>query len=131
MFDAATGKRTRSFHRKPGGNGQLGTFEVRCAALSKDGKRLVAGDDTSAHVWDAGTGWPLCRLLSTKRGTWAVFDAAGRVDFQSDTDDALFWLHEQRRDASDSRKLSEQFRDPGLLAKYYGFDQRPLRAAKQ
>jgi WD40 repeat protein len=123
LFDIADGTAFRSFWGWSS-RGQLGIMNLSCAGLSNDGKRVVGGDELSAHVWDAATGWPLCRLTCDGDGSWAVFDADGRCDYDRNPS-GVGWSH-----PTNPLKLSglgNQFRDQGLLAKYMGFNHQPLR----
>ncbi len=98
------------------------------AALSHDGKRLITGSsDGTARVRELPSGKELCRLVSFIDGTWAVFDADCRYDASSkDGIDGIHWV------LGDEIFPLQRFRrshyDPGLLAKYLGYNSEPLMA---
>ena len=70
------------------------------------------------RVWGTA-GRELCRLVSFRDGTWAVFDAAGRFDAANDGNvDGLHWVIGNK--SYPLRQFKDRFYDPGLLAKYLG-----------
>ena len=59
-------------------------------------------------------------------GTWAVMDEAGRYDSSNSGD--IEWLHGVvGNDIIPLKSLKADRYDPGLLAKYMGFNKEPLR----
>ncbi len=119
LWDAATGKELRQFqgHRS----------HIEAVAFTPDGKRVVTGSfDTTARVWDVATGKELCALISFLDGTWAVVDPAGRYDASNGGDVVgLHWVVGDEPIAL--KQLKERYYDPGLLAKYLGFNKEALR----
>ena len=96
-------------------------------ALSADAKRLFTGDHKGAtRLWDVATGKELCRLVSFQDGSWAVVDPDGRFDASNGGDvEGLHWVVGNEPIALN--QLKERYYDPGLLAKYMGFNKEPLR----
>jgi WD40 repeat protein len=119
LWGAATGKELHVLrgHRS----------DIEAAAFTPDGKHVVTGSfDATARVWDAGTGKELCVLISFLDGTWAVVDAAGRYDASNGGDvKGLHWVVGDEPIALS--QLKERYYDPGLLAKYLGFNKEALR----
>ena len=76
------------------------------------------------RIWGAA-GRELCRLVSFRDGNWAVFDPNGRFDAAKDGNiDGLHWVIGNQ--SFPLRQFKEAFYDPGLLAKYLGFERKPL-----
>ena len=103
------------------------TAGVTSAAFSPDGKRIVTGSrDKTTRLWDVQTGKELCQLVSFSDGTWAVVDPEGRFDASNGGDvEGLHWVVGNEPIAL--KQLKERYYDPGLLAKYLGFNKEPLR----
>ena len=71
------------------------------------------------------SGKELCRLVSFSGGTWAVFDAEGRYDASNkDGIDGLYWVLGD--DTLPLRRFRDTHYDPGLLAKYLGYNPKSL-----
>jgi hypothetical protein len=69
---------------------------------------------------------PLCRLITFSDGTWPVMDEAGRYDSTNSGD--IEWLHGVAgNEVIPLKQLKEERYDPGLLAKYMGFNAEPPR----
>ncbi len=115
---AAVGEDVRTFHLP---------VTVPIALLSRDGKWLFAvGDDDTTHVLDVVQGKAVCRLVSFRKGNWAVMDAAGRYDSSNHGDiDDMFWIVDNQ--TLPLHVFKDRFHDPGLLAKLLGHDPSPLR----
>jgi RNA polymerase sigma factor (sigma-70 family) len=91
LWDAATGKETRCFRRRPNPIPGWGQVVFNDVAISPDGKALVAVDNhDTAYIWDLGSGKELHRLkegknnnfgfaLSADGKTLAVSDGGGEV----------------------------------------------------
>jgi WD40 repeat protein len=96
-------------------------------AFSGDGKQVLTGNWYGpTRLWDCASGRELCQFLSFGDGTWAVLDPAGRYD-SSDNGD-IEWLHGVvGNDIIPLKQLKADRYDPGLLAKYMGFNKEPLR----
>ena len=117
LWDTESGKQLRLF--------QGHTSTVWSVAFSPDGKHVLTGGDT-ARLWDAQTGKELCRLVSFGDGSWAVVDGAGRFDASNGGEvEGLHWVVDLEPVALN--QLKERYYDPGLLAKYLGFNKEPLR----
>ena len=117
LWDVQTGKEIRKFQ------GHAGL--VLSAVFSGDCKRvLTASSDNTARLWDVETGKELCKLISFRDGSWAVADAEGRFDASHGGDvDGLHWVVGNEPIAL--AQLKERYYDPGLLAKYMGFNKEP------
>ena len=96
-------------------------------AFSPDGKQVLTGsEDGTTRIWETQTGRELCRLISFTDGTWAVVDSEGRFDAANGGDvEGLHWVVGNEPIAL--KQLKERYYDPGLLAKYMGFNKEPLR----
>ena len=96
-------------------------------AFAPDGKHVLTGSgDCTTRIWEAQTGRELCRLISFRDGTWAVVDPEGRFDASNGGDvEGLHWVVGNEPIAL--KQLKERYYDPGLLAKYLGFNKEPLR----
>jgi hypothetical protein len=118
LWDVATGKEVRVFRGH--------SFPVR-VAMSADARRLVTGSfDRPARLWDVASGKELCQMISFRDGSWAVVDPDGRYDASNGGDvEGLHWVAGLETIAL--KQLKERYYDPGLLAKYMGFNKEPLR----
>jgi hypothetical protein len=123
LWDATTGKELRQFT----GHTNL----VMSVAFSPDGKQVLTGSgDKTARLWDAATGKALAQLISFTDGTWAVVDTDGRFDATNGGDvEGLHWVVGNEPIAL--KQLKERYYDPGLLAKYMGFNKEPLRKVEK
>jgi len=119
LWDAETGKELLALKGH--------TFIVSSVAFAPDGKQILTGSfDNTARLWDATTGQELCRMISFTGGGWAVVDTAGRYDASNGGDvEGLHWV--VGRETIALKQLKERYYDPGLLAKYLGFNKEPLR----
>ena len=119
LWDAETGERLRSFRGH--------TADVTSVAFSQDSKQLLtSAADNTTRLWDFDTRKELCRLVAFDDGTWAVIDLAGRYDAANGGDvEGLHWVIKNEPIALS--QLKERYYDPGLLAKYLGFNKEPLR----
>ena len=119
LWDAQSGKELRTF------TGHTGSVES--VAFAPDGKRvLTRSTDNTTRIWDAQTGRELCKLISFTDGSWAVVDPEGRFDAANGGDvEGLHWVVGNEPIAL--KQLKERYYDPGLLAKYLGFNKEPLR----
>jgi hypothetical protein len=118
LWEAASGKELRRF---------LGhTGWANAVAFAPNGKVAAMGLGGSTLLWDTTTGRELCSLLSFDDGTWAVVDPAGRFDAANGGDvEGLHWVVGD--EAIALSQLKERYYDPGLLAKYLGFNTEPIR----
>lgn len=119
LWDSATGQELQTFQAHSG---------VQGVAFSPDGSKVLTGLGAAgtAKLWDAETGRVLCTLVSFNNGTWAVVDPDGRYDASNEGDVAgLHWVIGDI--AIDLSQLKNRYYDPGLLAKYLGFNKQPLR----
>jgi len=93
--------------------------------MSPDGKRLVvACGDGSARLIDVDSGEELCALMTFTNGEWVVFDSQGRFD--GPIDGHAKWIRwVAGPDPAAQKRFKDVYRDPGLLAKYMGFNLRP------
>jgi RNA polymerase sigma factor (sigma-70 family) len=128
LWDVATGKEIHVFRGHTAGVNQV--------ALTGNGQRLVtSSEDSTFRVWDVGAGRELCQLVTfDKRWAevaafdkeWAVIDAEGRYDCTNDGDvEGLHWV--VGKETFPLSQFKDRFYDPGLLAKYMGFNREPLR----
>jgi hypothetical protein len=119
LWDLAAGKELRCFDKQ--------TNPIRAVALSPDGKQMVVASlDGMVKLLDPETGQERCSLIRFFDGSWAVVDPAGRFDASSGGDvEGLHWV--AGLEAIALKQLKERYYDPGLLAKYLGFNKEPLR----
>jgi WD40 repeat protein len=121
LWDAKTGK---ELHCLRGHD-----YWLTAAVLTYDGKRLFTSSwDGTVRLWDTATGKELCQLVSFADHSWAVYDAQGRYDASSQDLDGLYWVVDRK-----PRPLKEyqaEYFDPGLLAKYLGFNKNPPRVIR-
>jgi WD40 repeat protein len=119
IWDVLTGKAICTFTGHSG--------RVWAAAFTPDGKRVVTTSlDGTARLWDCATGRELCQLAGFRDGTWAVLDPAGRYDSSNGGD--IEWVHGVLGNVIVPLKQFKGERyDPGLLAKYMGFNKEPVR----
>jgi hypothetical protein len=119
LWDAVSGNELLQFigHSGP----------VISVQFSPDGKRvLTASDDHTSRLWESKTGAELCELISLNAGKWAVTDNAGRYDASDAGDvEGLHWVDGFEPIALS--QLKQRYYDPGLLAKYLGFNKQPLK----
>ncbi len=95
---------------------------VRFLAFAGSAARLMSsGDDGALRLWDTGSGEKLAEVITTATG-WAVIDRQGRFDGSEQGMNDVSW-HARDQDILLER-LSEQFFEPGLLARY--LDQKKL-----
>lgn len=122
LCDAATGKKIRSFQESNSGIDALGFVE-------NDTKLLAAHLDGTTRLLDVATGKELCRLIVFHDDSWAVVDAQGRYDASgAGVSAGLHWV--VGLEPIELRQLKERYYDPGLLAKYLGYNKDPLRKAE-
>jgi WD40 repeat protein len=119
LWETATGQQRCTF------KGHLG--RVMSAAFSPDGRRvLTASADGTTRVWDAYSGRELCQIISFDDSTWEVIDGAGRFDAAKGGEiDGLYGA--AGNEFIPLKELKGNYYDPGLLAKYMGFNKEPLR----
>jgi WD40 repeat protein len=120
FWEMATGKERWSTSAHSDGGSSI-TF-------SPDGKRaLIGGHRAAVRLFDCILGRQLCQLISFQDGTWSVIDEEGRYD-SSDNGDSQ-WVHGvSGTNIIPLKQLKAGHYDPGLLAKYMGFNTEPLRA---
>src|SRR5262249_41210739 len=119
LWDLTSGRELRAFP---------GVYWFRASvAFTPDSRVLITHhDDCSTRLWDLANDKELCRLVSFRDGTWAVFDPAGRFDAANGGDiEKLRWTVGQ--ESFPSRRLRDRYYDPGLLAQYMGANKEPLR----
>ncbi len=119
LWDTGSGKELRRLQ----GHGDL----ITSVAFCRDGKYVLTGSwDQTARLWDAESGKELCKMVSFTDGTWAAVDPAGRYDASNGGDvEGLHWVVGNEPIAL--AQLKERYYEPGLLAKYLGFNKEPLR----
>ncbi len=119
LVDAEANNEIAAFH---GNHGM-----VTSVSFSADGKYILTGcEDNLTRVYDSQTGKALCKLISFGDGNWAVADNAGRYDASKGGDvEGMHWVVNMEPIALN--QLKERYYDPGLLAKYLGFNKQPLR----
>jgi Caspase domain len=89
---------------------------VRFLAFGGSAARLISsGDDGALRLWDTGTGEKLAEVITTASG-WAVIDRQGRFDGSEQGMNDVGWHARDQEIPLES--LSEQFFEPGLLARY-------------
>src|SRR5262249_21914598 len=87
---------------------------------------VTSGSDHTLRLWKASTGRELCRLISFREGGWTVVDPDGRFDASKGGDvEGLHWVVGFEPIAL--KQLKKHYYEPGLLAKYMGFNKQPLR----
>jgi WD40 repeat protein len=119
LWDVASGKEIRQF------KGHRGS--VTSMAFSPNGKQVLIGatDDKRARLWEVATGKELCQLIVFDHG-WGVIDSVGRYDAANAGDvEGLHWA--VGNELLPISQAKERYYDPGLLAKYLGFNKEPLR----
>jgi WD40 repeat protein len=118
LWDKDSGQEIRTF------SGHLSP--VLSVSFTPNGRNvLTASYDGTAKLWDATNGHELCTLLSFTDKSWAVVDAEGRYDASNGGDIAgLHWVLGDTPVALS--QLKQRYYDPGLLAKYLGFNKEPL-----
>lgn len=119
LWNSTTGQELRRF--------QGHSNSVTSVVTSPDGKQVLTGSlDQTVRLWDVAYGKELCRLVSFHDGSWAVVDSVGRFDASGGGDvEGLHWVVGNEPIAL--KQLKERYYDPGLLAKYMGFNKEPLR----
>jgi WD40 repeat protein len=119
LWEVSTGKQIRVFPRDSGWG--------HAVTLTADGKQLItASSDGTTRFWELATGKELCSLASFRDGTWAVFDADGRFDSANNGDvKGMHWVVGMQ--TFPLSRFKDRFYDPGLLAKYLGHNEQPLR----
>jgi WD40 repeat protein len=123
LWDAATGEELRVF-QPPSNSGFLST------ALVNNGKHvLLALQESTAKLMDSDTGRELCCVHHFRDGNWIVIDSDGRLDASSGGNfNEVHWVVGDRTFGLTERKDTwDRYYDPGLLAKYLGFNKQPLR----
>ena len=93
---------------------------------------FTVDDDGHIRVWDPRANKEICRLANVPAGHWAVCDAEGRFDASNCVDlEGIHWVVGNQ--TFPIGRFADRFHDPGLLAKYLGFNKqspRPLPAPK-
>jgi WD40 repeat protein len=119
LFDIETGKESCTFK---GHLSSVGSF-----VTARDDKRLLTmSSDGTTRLWDVATGKELCRLFTFQDGTWAVHDSENRFDASNGGKvEGLHWV--AGLENFPLERFRDRFHDPGLLAKYMGFNNEPLR----
>ena len=130
IWNAETGKEVRDFKvfEVFNENPPLLLKAALTWAFTQDGKRLLTfgGNDSEIRLWDTIAGKELCRFISFRDGTWAVYDAEGRFDAPADGNVAgLIWAI--GGETFPLQRFKDRFFDPGLLAKHLGFNRQALR----
>ena len=115
-WDVATGE---ELNRSVGKGGKI--------AFLPDGQLMVAQNvHPQLEVRREGANYSPCTLFRFRDGTWAVIDEQGRFDASNGGDvEGLHWVVGNEPIAL--KQLKERYYDPGLLAKYLGFNKEPLR----
>ncbi len=133
LWDLETGQELRGFQGHYGGPGPASMFGLltSVAFLPPDGRTvLTSAIDTTAKVWDEETGRELCMIVGFPDGTVAAVDPEGRYDASNGGDiPGLHWVVGDTPFALSQFK--QRYYDPGLLAKYLGFNKEPLRDVAQ
>ena len=102
---------------------------IQSVAVTSDGERVITGStDGTIRVWAMGNGTELCRVVGFQNGSWAVFDSAGRFDGSNEgkTLEGLHFVVGNKIHSLNS--FREKYYDPGLLAKYLGFNKQLPRS---
>jgi len=107
----------------------LHTDAIASVAFSPDGTHLVTGGlDTTARLWTIQTNHlqALCTIYLFQNDTWAIADTQNRFDAANNGD--VSGLHGVIDGTPvPLSQLKNRYYDPGLLAKYLGFDKAPLK----
>ncbi|HZF36482.1 MAG TPA: WD40 repeat domain-containing protein, partial [Candidatus Angelobacter sp.] len=89
---------------------------VRFLGFGGKAQRLISsGDDGAVRLWDAASGEKLAEVITTASG-WAVIDRQGRFDGSEQGMNDVGWHARDQNIPLES--LSDQFFEPGLLARY-------------
>lgn len=134
LWDLDSGQELRSFqghYNGPGAGIGMPGLLTPVAFLPPDGRTvLTSALDTTVKVWDEETGRELCTIVSFTNDTVAVVDPEGRYDASNGGDvNGLRWVVGDTTFALSQFK--QRYYDPGLLAKYMGFNKEPLRDVAQ
>ncbi len=89
---------------------------VRFLGFGGKAQRLISsGDDGAMRLWDTASGERLAEVITTASG-WAVIDRQGRFDGSEQGMNDVGWHARDQEIPLES--LSDQFFEPGLLARY-------------
>ena len=118
LWDVDTGREIRTLrgHLSP----------IMSVVFAPNGRTVFTGSyDGTGKLWDVSTGQELATVLAFSDKSWAVVDPEGRYDASNGGDiDGLHWVVGDT--AIGLSQLKQRYYDPGLLAKYTGFNKEPL-----
>ncbi len=122
LWEATTGKEVKRFEGHSGG--------VYSVCFSPNGRFILGNGNSSVYLWEAATGKQFCSLISFQDGSWAVTDPQGRYDASNEGNlEGLHWVIGNR--IVTLNQLRSRYYDPGLLAKYLGYNKAPLRPVQK
>jgi WD40 repeat protein len=118
LWDVATGLTLSVFRGH--------TASVHAVKFSPDGRRVVSGSwDGTTRCWDPASGKELARLVSLDKNDWAVVTPESVFDGSPGGMKLMHWTVGSRIVTFDQLKSTNW--DPHLLAKIFGFDEKPVR----
>jgi|GEM_PF-2190814 len=119
LWSAVTGEEVAAMQDRHAGRATAAVW------LGARGTVLSVGFDAVVRVCRADDGARVLHYLPRGGDDWVVVDAQGRFDAAGEVGDAVVRVYRDRAYALD--RLSEDFREPGLLGRHLGPEAEPLR----